>query len=55
MGEGRLGGTKAHPLHWKAAVHAKVMRSRRYWKWHVRLGRLCAELGLETGHQRKED
>jgi len=44
--------TKSHPLHRKEAIHAKVIKSRRFWRWFIKLNKLCLELGLEVTHER---
>ena len=40
-------GTRGHPLHRKPAVHSYVSKSRKFWRFFIRLNRLCLELGLE--------
>lgn len=39
--------TASHPVHRKGAVSRRVIKSRRFWRWFVRLNNTCIELGLE--------
>lgn len=36
-----------HQLHRKPAIHRRTIRSRRFWRYWLRLGRLCVELGVK--------
>ena len=37
----------AHVLHRKQAVAYRINRSRRYWRWHVKLNRIFLRLEME--------
>ncbi len=39
--------SKSHKLHRKESVHRFTQKNRRFWRWFVKLNRLCLELGLE--------
>ena len=42
----------AHHPHRKAAIHEKINKSRKYWRWHMRLNRLFMKLEIERKEKR---